>query len=117
MGGHGEGLQRPCGDQPETSVRRGKPQASDGPRLRGWVSFSSLDVPGVLGLRSRGGRESQAILYRSREQSPSPCPPLDITEIEGFKIRLPLLRWPLNNWRFRIEYVFVSLFLSNKEGA
>jgi hypothetical protein len=33
MGGHGEGPQRPCGDQPEMSVRRGQPQASDGRRL------------------------------------------------------------------------------------
>ena len=32
MGGHGEGLQRPCGDQPETRVRRGQPQASEGRR-------------------------------------------------------------------------------------
>ena len=58
---HGEGLQRPCGDQPEMSVRRGKPQASDGPRLQGWVSCSLFNLPGVLGLRSREGRESQAI--------------------------------------------------------
>ena len=42
MGGHGEGLQRPCGDQSEPSVRRGQPQASDGPRLQGWVSLSLL---------------------------------------------------------------------------
>ena len=65
MGGHEEELQRPCGDQPETSVRRGQPQASDGPRLRGWVSFSLLDLPGVLGLRSREGCDSQAFLDRS----------------------------------------------------
>ena len=82
--GHGEGLQRPCGDQPEMSVRRGQPQASDGPRLRGWVSFSSFNLPGVLGRRSREGRESQAFLDRSREQSLSPCPP--ITVLEGRSI-------------------------------
>jgi hypothetical protein len=29
MGGHGEGLQRPCGDQPEMSVRRGQLKASE----------------------------------------------------------------------------------------
>ena len=42
IGGHEEGLQRPCGDQPEMRVRRGQPQASDGPRLRGWISLSLL---------------------------------------------------------------------------
>ena len=69
------------------SVRRGQPKASEGPRLRGWVSFSLLDLPGVLGLRSREGCESQAILYRSREQGSSLCPPLAIMDIEGLEFK------------------------------
>jgi len=59
MGGHREGLQRPCGDQPETSVRRGKPQASDSlplqaidpaPTKRSFVFLPvlNLEVPDFL---------------------------------------------------------------------
>ena len=69
MGGHGEGLQRPCGDQPERSVRRGKPQASEGRRhIKDFVVIP-LIPPTPLG-QSRGLR-GPCLRQRSEDGFPS----------------------------------------------